>query len=133
MFTIGKLAQAGGVGVETVRFYQKKGLIEVPPNADGFRQYSDDDLRKLYFIKSAQTAGFTLDEIKELIALDSTHERQRAHRLAVSRLKALNAKISELEKARDSLSWLAGECGAQVPGPCPILKAFSMSSCEQRS
>ncbi|RYZ90410.1 MAG: MerR family transcriptional regulator [Proteobacteria bacterium] len=130
MFTIGKLAEAAAVGVETIRFYQRKGLISVPSSSDGFRQYSNYDLRNLHFIRSAQTAGFTLEEIKELMALDSTEERQRAHQLAVLRLKALNAKILELEKARDSLRWLAEECSSQAPGPCPILKAFSMNSCE---
>ncbi|RYZ48465.1 MAG: MerR family transcriptional regulator [Proteobacteria bacterium] len=127
MFTIGKLAEAGGVGVETVRFYQRKELIRVPSASHGFRQYSDDDLKSLHFIRSAQTAGFTLEEIKELISLDSTEERQRAHKLAISRVEALNAKIYELEKSRDSLRWLAEQCISQAAGPCPILNAFRIN------
>src|SRR6476619_4740796 len=71
--TIGRLATAGGVGVETVRFYQRRGLLETPVR-DGIRRYGSDDLRRLKFIRQAQAAGFTLEEIKELLDLDASED-----------------------------------------------------------
>jgi len=122
--TIGRLAAAGGVGVETIRFYQRRGLLETPARDDGVRRYRAEDLRRLKFIRQAQAAGFTLEEIKELLELDATDDRPRARELANARVKALNAKIEELQRARDSLRRLARECGSGTKGPCPILSAF---------
>ena len=122
--TIGKLAAAGGVGVETIRFYQRRGLLETPGREDGIRRYGSDDVRRLTFIRQAQSAGFTLEEIKELLELDSSEDRSRAHELASARVKALDAKIAELERARDALRRLAKECGGGGRGPCPILTSF---------
>src|SRR5690349_16256453 len=122
--TIGKLASSGGVGVETVRFYQRRGLLETPGRADGIRRYGSDDLRRLRFIKQAQSAGFTLEEIKELLDLDASEDRARARELAAARVKALDQKIAELERARNALRRLARECGSGSAGPCPILTSF---------
>ena len=77
--TIGGLAKAAGVGVETVRYYQRRGLLPEPPRPHGeVRRYGDDDVRRLRFIRSAQAAGFTLAEIGELIALDASDDRPRS-------------------------------------------------------
>ncbi|MEO7277184.1 MAG: MerR family transcriptional regulator [Sphingomicrobium sp.] len=122
--SIGKLASAGGVGVETVRFYQRRGLLETPGRGDGMRRYGSQDLRRLRFIKQAQAAGFTLEEIKELLDLDASEDRQRARELATARVKALDARIADLKQARDSLWRLARECGSGSAGPCPILASF---------
>jgi MerR family mercuric resistance operon transcriptional regulator len=122
--TIGKLAAAGGVGVETIRFYQRKGLIETPARGQGTRRYGPADLRRLHFIRQAKVAGFTLEEIKELLRLDSGQDRERVHALATARAALLDARIAELERARDSLRRLAGECGSGSAGPCPILASF---------
>lgn len=127
--TISELAKGGGVGVETVRFYQRKGLLADPRpsrsgSTTGRRHYGSDDLTRLRFIRSAQKAGFTLDEIAELLALDSTSDRARAREMAVSRLAELDARIAELQVARLSLSRLASECAAGDAGPCPIIEAF---------
>ena len=122
--TIAGLARQGGVGVETVRFYQRRGLLPVPRKTGGIRHYDDEDLRKLRFIRTAQTAGFTLEEIGELLALDSTGDRRRVRTLAGQRIAALDAKIAELKAARDMLSKLARQCAAGTRGPCPILSAF---------
>ena len=122
--TIGKLAAAGGVGVETIRFYQRRGLLEQPTRESSIRRYGSDDLRRLRFIKQAQTAGFTLEEIKELLDLDASDDRARARALANQRVMSLDARISELQQARDALKRLARECGSGSPGPCPILRAF---------
>lgn len=122
--TISALAAAGGVGVETVRFYQRRGLLDTPARGGGIRHYGDGDLRRLRFIRSAQAAGFTLDGIAELLALDATHDRPRVRALAAARIEALDAKITELQQARDALAGLARRCGEGRKGPCPILGAF---------
>lgn len=124
MLSIGKFAEAGGVGVETIRFYQRKELLEVPLKSGGIRHYGQDDLRRLNFIRKAQSAGFSLQEIKELISLDSSDDRPRARELARSRIRALDTKIEELKQARNSLKKLATECAHGKSGPCPILKSF---------
>ena len=122
--TIGKLATAGGVGVETIRFYQRKGLLETPDRDSGVRRYGGDDVRRLRFIRQAQAAGFTLEEIRELMALDSTEDRARARELASARVAALDCKIADFRRARDALRRLARECGDGSAGPCPILASF---------
>lgn len=127
--TIAGLAKAGGVGVETVRYYQRRGLLEQPSRPDGgaaggVRRYGEADARRLRFIRAAQTAGFTLEQIAELLALDAGDDHARARGLALERIAALDAKIAELEAARDALKRLAGACGETISGPCPILSAF---------
>jgi len=126
--TIGSLARAGGVGVETIRFYQRRGLLGTPPRDGGIRRYGSDDLGRLRFIRQAQAAGFTLEQIKELLDLDASDDRPRARALAQSRIAALDARIGELKLARDSLARLARECGSGSSGPCPILASFDQSS-----
>jgi MerR family mercuric resistance operon transcriptional regulator len=127
MLTIAKLAAEGGVGVETIRYYQRRGLMPEPPRAGGIRRYGQDDVRRLRFIKSAQAAGFTLNEIGELLALDATEDRARARELAKARVGALDQQIAQLKTARDALRRLAKECGAGGVGACPILTAFERS------
>ena len=122
--TIGRLAEAGGVGVETIRYYQRRGLLNEPERFGAIRRYGEPDVRRLRFIRSAQAAGFTLEQIGELLALDATDDRARARELATERVAALDARIGEMERARDSLRKLAHECSGGAAGPCPILAAF---------
>lgn len=122
--TIGQYAAAGGVGVETVRYYQRKQLLDTPAKGDGIRRYGPEDVRRLRFIRSAQRAGFTLEEIRELLALDAGNDRPRARELAQARVAKLDEQIAELERARDSLKRLARQCAGGKAGPCPILEAF---------
>lgn len=124
MLTIGKLAEAGGVGVETIRFYQRKELLPVPVRDGGIRRYDQEDLRRLRFIRKAQQAGFTLEEIKELIELDSGHDHDRAQHMAKKRLAKLDEQIAELQRARASLERLAESCAKDQSRACPILVAF---------
>ncbi|KCZ55078.1 hypothetical protein HY29_02385 [Hyphomonas beringensis] len=127
---IGKLAEAGGVGVETVRYYQRQGLMPLPERpqgsgtSGGIRQYGRADVERLRFIRSAQAAGFTLKQIARLIELDAMTDRTEARQMATERLKALDAQIKELQRARASLKRLAEECAQEDGGACPILKAF---------
>ena len=124
--TIGQLAAGGNVGVETIRFYQRKCLLPTPTRESGIRRYGSEDLRRLRFIKQAQAAGFTLEEIRELLELDAGEDRSRARELAEFRVEALDAKIAELNRAREALLKLATECGAGGRGPCPILASFDV-------
>ena len=122
---ISDLAKAGGVGVETVRFYQRKGLLAAPSgSAPAGRHYGDDDARRLRFVRKAQAAGFTLTQIAELIDLDRSDDRARARAMARDRIAALDAEIVRLEDARRSLAKLARDCAHGNAGPCPILAAF---------
>ncbi len=125
--TIAGLARAAEVGVETVRYYQRRGLLLTPDRTGatgGIRRYDAQDVRRLRFIRSAQAAGFTLEQIGELLALDATEDRARVRALAGERLAALDAQIAALETARASLRRLAGECADGAAGPCPILTSF---------
>jgi len=130
MTTIAGLARAGDVGVETVRFYQRRGLIATPERGSasglggGVRRYGPEDIRQLRFIRSAQAAGFTLDQIGELLALDATTDRERARALATEQLAVLDARIAALQTARDALHRLSEACSHQDEGPCPIIEAF---------
>lgn len=127
--TISELARSAGVGVETVRFYQRKGLVPDPRpasigGAKGRRHYGQDEIRRMRFIRSAQEAGFTLAEIAELLELDRTNDRPRARAMAAERIADLDARIASMTQARDRLRKLAQECAGSGAGPCPIIAAF---------
>ncbi len=129
-FTIGKLAAAGGVGVETVRYYQRRGLMGTPVRSGGdgwgggVRRYGEDDVRRLKFIRAAQASGFTLEEISDLLALEQSDDRIRVRALAHQRIEVLDAKIAQMTETRAALARLADQCAASDRGPCPILAAF---------
>jgi MerR family mercuric resistance operon transcriptional regulator len=125
--TIAKLARSADVGVETVRYYQRRGLMPTPPATgdSAYREYSEDEVRRLRFIRRAQAAGFTLEEIRELLALDSSAGRAQVRELAGARLKALEAQREELERSRRSLERLLRTCRSSEAGPCPIIEAFN--------
>jgi MerR family mercuric resistance operon transcriptional regulator len=123
--TIGGLAKAAGVGVETVRYYQRRGLLPEPPRPSGeVRRYGEADAKRLRFIRSAQAAGFTLNEIAELLDLSVSDDRARARQLAEARVAELDSRIEELREARDALAALSTACARKRGGDCPILSAF---------
>lgn len=127
--TIGKLAATGCVGVETIRYYQRRGLMGTPARSGGgwgggIRRYDADDVRRLKFIRSAQASGFTLEEISELLALEESDDRVRVRALARQRIEALDEKIAQMTETRAALTRLADQCAASDRGPCPILAAF---------
>jgi MerR family mercuric resistance operon transcriptional regulator len=125
--TIGKLAAAADVGVETVRYYQRRGLLAQPERADpygGVRRYDQDDVQRLRFIRAAQGAGFTLEQIGALLELDAIDDRATARALAAEQIATLDARIAALTDARNALARLAHDCAKGGSGPCPILTAF---------
>ena len=126
--TIGKVARAAGVGVETVRFYERKGLIEEPPRlASGYRQYPQNIVRRLRFIKRAKELGFTLKEIGDLLSLRNRPDTRCADIRAEAETKIthIEQKIRDLEGMRYALRHLADTCKNQGPlDECPILKAL---------
>lgn len=129
MLTISQLARAGGVGVETIRYYQRRNLLPAPvANGIGIRHYGESDVARLNFIRSAQKAGFTLSEIGDLIELDAENDRAEVRRMANERILALDAEIAELTAARSALAILARECGRMDTGPCPIIGAFQVKT-----
>lgn len=123
---ISDLARAGGVGVETIRFYQRKGLLGVPRgDARGNRHYDQADLDRLCFVRKAQRAGFTLAQIAELLALDRSEDRCAIRAIASERIADLDHRIAELREMRLRLGSLVDECASQPAGPCPIVGAFA--------
>ncbi|KTD59737.1 transcriptional regulator, MerR family [Legionella sainthelensi] len=127
--TISEFARSCGVGVETIRYYQRQGILNTPSLAKEFhsgkvRRYGEHDIRRLQFILSAKKAGFTLKEIKELLELDAMNDRERVRCIAQNRITKLDAQIAELTKARESLYRLINECKKTDSALCPILVAF---------
>lgn len=123
--TIGKLASQAGVGVETVRFYERSGLLEQPARpARGFRRYPDTAIKRLRFIRQARDLGFNLDEIGDLLALrvspSATCEDVRAR--TQQKITEIDRRIDLLNTMRASLSELVASCELDGPASdCPIL------------
>ena len=124
--TIGAFAKAAGVNIETIRFYQRRGLLAEPERPLGsIRRYGEVDVARLRFVKSAQRLGFSLDEIVELLKLeDGTHCREAAA-LAALRLADVRTRLANLRRMEQVLSRLVRECGSgggQVS--CPLIDAL---------
>ncbi|MEO7725966.1 MAG: MerR family DNA-binding protein [Burkholderiales bacterium] len=126
--TIGKVADQGGVNVQTIRYYERRGLLPKPARtAAGYRKYSDDAVRRLRFIRQAQALGFSLIEIEELLSLrmqpGTTCGDIRQH--ARQKMAAVDNKITELQRIKDALCALAMACQGKGPtSECPILEAL---------
>jgi len=125
--TIGKVARAAGVNVETVRYYQRSGLVPEPPRPAGsVRRYSNETVARLRFIKRAQELGFTLAEIRRLLALGDPQSCGKARALAAEKLALVRARIADLERMRAALESLIRRCDA-VRGKvaCPIIETLT--------
>ena len=124
--TIGALADAALVNLETIRFYQRKGLMREPERVPGgIRRYGDADLARVRFIKSAQRLGFSLDEIGELLKLeDGTHCRE-ARSLAEHKLVSVREKLADLQRIESVLHQLVGRCAsARGAVACPLIASL---------
>lgn len=127
--TIGKVASRAGIGVETVRFYERQELIDPPPrSAAGYRQYPENTVQRLRFIRRAKELGFSLREIKDLLILHGDPKstcgdiKQRAEK----KLDDINERIHDLKKMRDALDVLLASCSSDATSAqCPILQALT--------
>jgi MerR family mercuric resistance operon transcriptional regulator len=133
--TVGELAKAAGVHVETVRYYQRRGLLATPERRYGtIRRYTNVDRDRLQFIRRAQRLGFTLEEIAQLLALDALRDRDRARTLAEIKVADLDARIADLRAMRRVLVERIAHCAhGQSAEPCPILDAFQHEFTETSS
>lgn len=126
--TVGRLAREAGINLETVRFYEQKGLLPKPPrSATGYRLYSPDSTRRLRFIKRAQQLGFSLCEIRELLALRMSPQTNNAEIRRRTELKIadIESKIKTLESIREVLRQLVQSCAQCAPhSKCPILESL---------
>lgn len=125
-FSIGQVAKAANVNVETIRYYQRRGLLTEPLKPlGGHRRYSGQDVNKLRFIKRAQVLGFTLEEIENLLRLDGANSCSDTHDLAMHKLELIEAKMADLTAMRDVLTGLVRQCetGNSHEG-CPIIQAL---------
>ncbi|MBY0415891.1 MAG: MerR family DNA-binding protein [Bdellovibrionales bacterium] len=125
--TIGKLADLAGVGVETVRFYQRKDLLREPKTTSGFRTYCEEDAQRIAFIKRAQDLGFTLSEVKDLLELN-TKPRVTCGSVkikTVSKIKEIEEKIADLNRMKASLQKLASACDASQDN----IKQYKVQEC----
>ena len=129
-FTIRKLADAAGVGVEAVRYYQRGGLLAAPDRVDGgFRQYSEDDVRRLRFIKRAQALGYSLEDIAELMSLSTKRDRLRVREITRERIAEIRERVADLQSMASALENLA-DCCAKAPegSACSIIAALTGST-----
>lgn len=124
--TIGAFAKAAGVNVETIRFYQREGLLAVPMRPYGsIRRYGQSDVARLRFVKSAQRLGFSLDEIAELLRLDDGTHCKEASRLAEYKLQDVRAKLADLTRIEALLSQLVGACYTSAGKiSCPLIASL---------
>lgn len=130
MFTIAGLASAAGVNVETVRYYQRRGLMPEPSRPiGGVRRYTGLHAEHLRFIKSAKALGFTLEEVKALLKLRKLKSCSATRQFALDKLKRMDADIAELQRLRNELANLAAACSANgEDSHCPMLERLANNS-----
>lgn len=122
--TIGALAAAAGVHVETIRYYQRRGLVALPRRTPGsVRRYGPDSAARLRFIKRAQAMGFTLAEIESLVMLREQRSCKATRELAAAKLRLVEARIGELQGLRSEIAELIADCDANTEdGRCPVIE-----------
>ena len=126
--TIGRVAKRAGVGVETIRFYERQGLLEDPPRREsGYRQYPEEAVARIRFIRRAKDLGFSLREVQELLNLrvDETSSAAEVRSRAEAKITEIAIKIADLERITQALTELIACCSGRGPiGECPILEAL---------
>lgn len=132
IFSIGQVARHAGVGVETVRFYEREGLLEEPTRrASGYRQYSEEVVKQIRFIKRAQQLGFSLKEIRELLTLrvDAETSCEQVKERTAAKLTEVEQKMAELQRMRQALLQVASLCDRGGPkSRCPMLDVLDQDS-----
>lgn len=131
--TIGQLANEAGVNVETVRFYQRRGLLSEPERpAGGIRRYSRTDTERIRFIKAAQRLGFSLDDVEELLRLEDGTHCSQARRLAERKLAEIRSKIDDLRRIESALHEMVGRCrAARGKVSCPLIASVHRAGAVQ--
>lgn len=126
-FNIGQLAKRAGVAIDTVRYYERNQLLAPAGRLEsGYRRYGDTELRRLRFIRRAKTLGFSLADIRGLLALSAEHNVAEIRRAAQERLVDIDQRIAELERIRNGLHTLVAACpGHGRAEACPILNALN--------
>lgn len=125
--TIGKLADAAGVNIETIRYYQRRGLLAEPPKpSGGHRRYAPEQTKRVRFIKRAQALGFTLDEVGALLTLDAACACGETRTLAIRKLGLIERKMADLAAIQQALGGLVRQCDAgDGHASCPIIEALA--------
>jgi MerR family mercuric resistance operon transcriptional regulator len=125
--TIGTLAKHGGVNVETIRYYQRRGLLDEPSKTrQGFRRYQQESVKCIRFIKRAQNLKFTLEEIQSLLDLEERKACQETRSLAADKLALIEGKIANLSRMKKALSRLVRACDtSSVDTSCPIIQLLT--------
>ena len=129
--TIGRLSAATGVKIETIRYYEREGLIPPPARTGGnYRSYQSEDVTRLAFIRKTRDLGFTMDEIRALLDLSEQRDRTCAEvdALAVRHLEEVDRKIADLTALRRQLSSAISTCDGGAMSECRILEAFAVGA-----
>ena len=124
---IGAAAERAGVNIQTLRYYERRGLLPRPPRRQsGYREFPDTAVRIVRFIKRAQDLGFTLDEVEELLRLrnDRRRDRSRIRAIAERRIRQIEQKIAELDAMKHALAHLVHCCRERTTLECPIIEAL---------
>ena len=126
-FTIGDVAEAAGVGVETVRYYERRGLVQRPGRGPGaYRRYGAEHVDRIRFVKRAQALGFSLEEIDSLLELEDGTDRRSIRRIAAARLEETRRRIAGLRRIERVLAHLLHDCESHSKAPrCPIIAAIA--------
>jgi MerR family mercuric resistance operon transcriptional regulator len=129
-FTIGALANKAGVNVETIRFYQRRGLLVEPVKPlKGIRHYAERDVQRVHFIKEGQKLGFSLDEVAELLSLEEGRHCQEAKEIALKKLVLIHERIEGLRMMEAALSQLVESCTDNTDSvSCPIIQSLLKTS-----
>ncbi len=124
---IGALAKAAGIPIDTVRYYEKTGLLPAPRRTEsGYRAYDPETVQRLHFIRNSKKMGFTLQEIAQLLELSQAGARSEVRRTAREKVRVIDQRIAELTELRQQLVQLIEECADEQHHPdCPILEALS--------
>lgn len=125
--TIGRMAKRAGVNVETIRYYQRRGLLSEPDKPlGGYRRYAPEIVNRVRFIKRAQVLGFTLEEIRVLLRLEEACACAETRALAAHKVDLIDRKLADLAAMREALAGLISQCDAgESAKGCPIIQVLS--------